>query len=102
MMYLIVYIIILIMNMILDKINNKVLEEIKSIIDNNNININKINNYKLLNEVIIEELINYRSNMTHIISNLENNLLVLVTLTKEKNIINWSIHVLTNLLYFFP
>src|SRR5699024_4251693 len=48
--------------------------------------------YKLLDELIIEELINYRSNMTHIISNLENNLLVLVTLTKEKNIINWSIH----------
>src|SRR5699024_10587883 len=38
------------------------------------------------------ELINYRSNMTNIISNLENNLLVLAVLTKEKNIINWSIH----------
>src|SRR5699024_11969907 len=65
-------------------INDKVLEDLKTIIGYFNISINKLKNDKLLDEVIIEELINYRSNMTHIISNLENNLLVLVTLTKEK------------------
>src|SRR5699024_3782360 len=64
-------------------INDKVLEELKTISGYFNISINKLKNDKLVDEVIIEELINYRSNMTHIISNLENNLLVLVTLTKE-------------------
>src|SRR5699024_6701511 len=69
-------------------INDKVLEDLKTIIGYFNISINKLKNDKLLDEVIIEELINYRNNMTHIISNLENNLLILATLTKEKNIIN--------------
>src|SRR5699024_36241 len=73
-------------------INDKVLEDLKTIIGYFNISINKLKNDKLLDEVIIEELINYRSNITHTIINLENNLLVHVKLTKEKNIINWSIH----------
>src|SRR5699024_12574219 len=73
-------------------INDRVLEDLKTIIGYFNISINKLKNDKLLDEVIIEELINYRSNMTHIISKLENNLLVLGTLTKKNNIINWSIH----------
>src|SRR5699024_8384936 len=73
-------------------INDKVLEDLKTIIGYFNISINKLKNDKLLDEVIIEEHIKYRNNINHINSNIEKNLLVLDTLTKEKNIINWSIH----------